>query len=77
MYSSPTALERAFELAKSGKYSSVAEIKKQLKAERYTLEQITGKSLAKQLAALIIQNGGKSAQPDANSTGGEPAPQPR
>ena len=51
-------MERAFELAKSGDCSSVAEIKKRLKAERYSLEQITGRSLSKQLGALIVQNGG-------------------
>ena len=48
-----TALERAFQLATSGNYTSVADIKKRLIAERYTTEQITGGALSKQLQALI------------------------
>ena len=48
-----TSLERAFELAKSGDFLSVADIRKQLKAEGYTLEQIIGRSLMKQLSDLI------------------------
>jgi hypothetical protein len=48
-----TALERAFQLAKSGSYASLEHIKKRLKAERYSTEQITGGALSKQLRALI------------------------
>ena len=48
-----TALERAFQLAKSGEYASVSAIKKQLKAERYEVTQITGRALSKQLNDLI------------------------
>ena len=50
---SVTALERAFQLAKSGKCSSLADLKKQLRAEGYSIAQITGRTLAKQLVALI------------------------
>lgn len=48
-----TTLERAFELAKSGKFRSVAEIVKKLKSEGFQTEQITGRSLGAQLRALI------------------------
>ena len=48
-----TALERAFQLAKSGTYTSVPAIKVQLKAEGFSVTQITGKTLSKQLKVLI------------------------
>lgn len=48
-----TALERAFELAKSGSCESVNDIKRRLIAERYSVEQITGRKLGNQLRALI------------------------
>jgi hypothetical protein len=48
-----TALERAFELAKSGSCASVQEIRKRLSAEGYPLSQITGRTLSKQLVELI------------------------
>jgi hypothetical protein len=48
-----TALERAFALAKSGDYASVPDIRKRLIQEGYSASQITGRSLSKQLLALI------------------------
>jgi hypothetical protein len=48
-----TALERAFALAKSGKYTTVPEIRKRLVQEGYSVAQITGVALSKQLRALI------------------------
>jgi hypothetical protein len=48
-----TALERAFQLARSGDYTSVENIKKQLSLEGYSATQVTGKTLMKQLVALI------------------------
>jgi hypothetical protein len=53
MESRPTALERAFELAKSGQCATVEEIKKKLKAEGLPAGQLTGKTLTKQLRELI------------------------
>jgi phosphohistidine phosphatase SixA len=53
MDSSITALERAFELAKSGSCASVADIKRRLHEEGYSVAQVTGRALAKQLVALI------------------------
>lgn len=48
-----TALERAFQIAKSGTCASVADLKKQLRAEGYSIAQVTGRVLSKQLDALI------------------------
>ena len=48
-----TVLEKAFELARSGKCLTVEEIAKQLKSERYDASQIVGLALRKQLIVLI------------------------
>ena len=48
----PTPLERAFELARSGEYAGVAEIRKQLKAEGLSALQLSGPSLGRQLRDL-------------------------
>jgi hypothetical protein len=48
-----TVLERAFALAKSGSCTSVPDIKKQLRREGYSVAQIVGKSLSKQLQTLL------------------------
>jgi hypothetical protein len=48
-----TALERAFQLAKSGDRASVAELRKRLKADGYPLTHIMGRTLWKQLDVLI------------------------
>jgi hypothetical protein len=53
MDSRPTELERAFQLAMSGDCRSVDEIRKKLSQEGYYATQITGKSLLRQLQALI------------------------
>jgi hypothetical protein len=49
----PTELERAFQLAKSGRCSSVADIRNLLRSEGFSNTKITGKTLASQLLALI------------------------
>jgi hypothetical protein len=48
-----TALERAFQLAKSGQVSGLTEIVKALRREGYSANQIEGPALKRQLAALI------------------------
>jgi hypothetical protein len=48
-----TALERAFQLAKSGRCGSIEVIRLQLKTEGYYTDQIIGKGLSKQLRAII------------------------
>lgn len=50
-----TVLERAFELARSGNYATLAAIRTQLKKERFNFvqEHLEGGSIRKQLTALI------------------------
>jgi hypothetical protein len=48
-----TALERAFQIAKSGGCASVADLKKRLREEGYSVTQITGRALSKQLNDLL------------------------
>jgi len=52
-----TTLERAFELARSGGFATVDEIKRQLHADGYATAQITGRQLRDQLRALIREAG--------------------
>ena len=56
-----TALERAFSLARSGTCTTIADIKAALKAEGYSLEQVTGSALGKQLKALIDKRRGPTS----------------
>jgi hypothetical protein len=49
-----TALERAFELARSGKCASVTEIRRQLRAEGLAQSQVEGPMLTRQLRELCI-----------------------
>lgn len=53
MKSDSTPIERAFELARSGKCQSFTEIKSALKAEGYDTATLTGGILSKQLRQLI------------------------
>jgi hypothetical protein len=53
MDSRATELERGFQLAESGDCRSVDEIRRKLIQEGYYATQITGKSLLRQLQALI------------------------
>ncbi len=48
-----TALERAFELARSGKFATSNDIRRCLSAEGYSHYQINGPSLLKQIRAVI------------------------
>jgi len=50
----PTTLVRAFELARSGSYATISDIRKQLKAEGFSdaPSQISGPSMLKQLRKL-------------------------
>jgi hypothetical protein len=48
-----TALERAFQLARSGDVSKCSEIVKALSREGYSSDQIAGPSLKRQLTDLI------------------------
>jgi hypothetical protein len=72
MNSEVTALERAFQLAKSGKYLSMSEIRKKLKKEGFSLVQIEGGALTKQLRELIKSS--RENKPNAQRPKGESAP---
>jgi hypothetical protein len=52
MNSRPTALERAFDLARSGDCAGVEDVRKKLKSEGYSVEQLTGRTLIRQLRDL-------------------------
>ena len=48
-----TALERAFELARSGRCLSISDIAHKLYAEKYDISHLVGPALKKQLLGLI------------------------
>jgi len=60
--SRPSAIERAFQLAKSGRCRSMRDIRMALRAEGYPDYQLEGKVLIEQLRALMQspQTGGES-----------------
>jgi hypothetical protein len=47
------AIERAFQLAKTGHCASVHDIMRTLKSEGYAVDRLVGSSLIKQLSAMI------------------------
>ena len=53
MENNSTPLERAFELAKSGQFANVSDIKKHLGQEGLSSDQVTGRTLMNQLKELI------------------------
>lgn len=46
-------LERAFELARSGRYRTASEVRRALAAEGYATDQFEGRSLSRQLGEII------------------------
>jgi hypothetical protein len=48
-----TAIERAFELARTGRYSDVSEIKDRMRNEGYFTDTVTGPILRAQLKRLM------------------------
>jgi hypothetical protein len=57
MHPKMTALERAFQLARSGKVEGVSEIRKVLDREGYSADQLQGSTLKPQLSGLIAEVG--------------------
>lgn len=53
MQSNKTTLERAFELARSGKYRTIRELIRELSSEGYSAEQVEGKQVRAQLLRLV------------------------
>lgn len=58
-----TSLERAFELARSGRYLTMDHIRTKLKAEGYDFRQLEGRVLSKQLVEIM-----QKAHTNANRT---------
>ena len=56
MNSRQTALERAFELAVSGRFLLVKDIRTQLKVEGYQPDQIEGRALTRQLKEIMARH---------------------
>ena len=48
-----TVIERAFDLAKTGEFSSVGDIRKELALEGYEAFHVTGPMLLRQLRLLV------------------------
>jgi hypothetical protein len=63
MNETPTAIERAFQLANTGRYGSLAHIQRTLTAEGYSRDQVAGPSLHKQLKGLIRSAQGSREAP--------------
>jgi hypothetical protein len=57
-----TAIERAFELARTGKFANASEIKRAVSAEGYSAAQIDGPALMRQLRDLVRE---ARARPDS------------
>jgi hypothetical protein len=57
-------LERAFELAKSGRCTTVADIKRKLREEGYLDDQVEGRLLFSQLNALMKQSAREMRRPE-------------
>ncbi len=55
MDANKSAIERAFELARSGRFETVESIKDRLRREGYSDGQVFGPLLLKQLRALISE----------------------
>lgn len=53
MNQNQSPIERAFELAQSGRFNKVSDIKRQLLDEGFSISQIEGPLLFKQLRAAI------------------------
>ncbi len=53
MDTTKSALERAFDLAKSGKFANVTELRAHLGREGYHVSQVDGPALGRQLRDLI------------------------
>jgi hypothetical protein len=48
-----STVERAFQLARTGEFASVEDLKRKLRAEGYSIATITGPTLLRQLRELI------------------------
>jgi hypothetical protein len=73
----PTTLERAFELARSGEYRTVTQIRERLSAEgRMDVQgQLYGVTIRNKLRAVMTEAGGRPAQkPPGSRSPGQASP---
>lgn len=61
-------LERAFDLARSGRFSTVAEIKRKLREEGYMDDQVEGPLLFGQLNRLMKKAGSPTRRTSSSGT---------
>jgi hypothetical protein len=66
-------LERAFELARSGRCATVADIKRKLREEGYQDDQIEGPSLFGQLNSLMRKSAGRISSESGTGSRSSPA----
>ncbi len=66
-----TAMERAFELARSGACSSFKDIQRCLRMEGYAVNQIIGITLSRQLRILIAEARGEPPRPSLKALRGK------
>jgi hypothetical protein len=66
-----TPLERAFQLARSGRFAKVSEIKQALTAEGFSVAQLTGRLLSNQLRTAMDE---AKARNNADRTKGQTPP---
>ena len=62
-----TALERAFELARSGDCRSTDDIRKRLNAEGYSGQQVTGPTLLRQLREICAASRPEPTEAEAEA----------
>ena len=62
-----TAIERAFEIARSGRFTRLDYLQKQLAQEGYDPSSIFGRQISKQLHALAREAKAKQADPSPMS----------
>lgn len=58
-----TPLERAFELARSGRYSNITDIKAQLEKEHIATDQLSGGMLLRQIRVIIAAASAAAVRP--------------
>jgi hypothetical protein len=67
-----TQLERAFELASSGRCTTVAEIKRKLREEGYMDDQVEGPLLFGQLNSLMKKSNRESGRQSGSGSSSSP-----
>jgi hypothetical protein len=58
----PTALERAFELARTGEFPGLGTVLDRLRAEGFSVSQVEGPALKRQLRELCVASHAQRAQ---------------